>query len=263
MGYVENGNAKTAFDCSAEKANVFLIGDSIRMGYCETVKKELSDVAEVFYIKDNCRSSQFIIVSLEEWKNKFDDASKVNVVQFNCGHWDIARWSGYELPLTSEEEYAKNIKMIIDLLRMKFVNAKIIFATTTPMNPCVDVPCLNPRDNKTIEKYNGIAVKVAKENGVEINDLYEIRCPLHYSCSYHRISASVAYLEIIPLYYFHFLNLLNFVILWLYFNTIGKYCQLKPFVIFRTLSTKPLTYAKKRKNISQKTLLLFGEIYIA
>ncbi|MBQ3817103.1 MAG: hypothetical protein II802_02380 [Clostridia bacterium] len=48
MNYIENGNVNAKFKCSTQKPNIFLIGDSIRLGYCETVKKELSSDAEVF-----------------------------------------------------------------------------------------------------------------------------------------------------------------------------------------------------------------------
>ena len=34
---------------------IVLIGDSIRMGYCEYVKNSLRDVAEVYYPPENCR----------------------------------------------------------------------------------------------------------------------------------------------------------------------------------------------------------------
>ena len=37
--WVENGVANVIFYCSDEKPNIFPIGDSIRKGYCETVKK--------------------------------------------------------------------------------------------------------------------------------------------------------------------------------------------------------------------------------
>ncbi len=170
MNYTENGMSDKEFECCENKSNIFLIGDSIRIGYCEYVKNELSDIAEVFYIKENCRSSQHIITSLEKWKNKFSDPSLIDVVHFNCGHWDVARWSGYPLPLTTESEYAKNIQMIIELLKMKFPNAKIIFATTTTVNP-QEMPALNPRDNEIISRYNEIAVKIAEENGLCVNDL--------------------------------------------------------------------------------------------
>ena len=170
MNFIEDGNSNVEFKCSKTRKNIFLIGDSIRLGYCETVKKELSDVAEVFYVSENCRNTQFVITNLRKWQKMFDDATRVDVVQFNCGHWDAAHWNGYEIPLTSTEEYARNIKMIIDLLKLMFVNAKIVFATTTAMNPDGSLG-VNPRSNQDIDRYNEISVKVAKENGVIINDL--------------------------------------------------------------------------------------------
>ena len=173
MNYVENGKSGKKFTCSKEKPNIFLIGDSIRIGYCETVKKELADTAEVFYVSDNCRNTQYVVTSLEGWKNMFDDETLIDIDQFNCGHWDTAKWSGYDVCLTSEAEYARNIKMIIDLIKQKFINAKIIFATTTTMNPD-NVPCLNSRDNSIIDRYNEIAVEVAEDNGVYISDLNKI-----------------------------------------------------------------------------------------
>ena len=38
MVWVENGNTSVIFKCNDSKKNIFLIGDSIRKGYCETVK---------------------------------------------------------------------------------------------------------------------------------------------------------------------------------------------------------------------------------
>ena len=170
MGWIENGNGTVSFQCSDEKKNVFLIGDSIRVGYCAAAREALEDKAEVFYVKDNCRSTQYVIFNMKGWKSKFDCPEKIDLIQFNCGHWDVAHWGGYEERLTSESEYGKNIKMIIARLRDCFPNAKIVFATTTPMNPDGSLG-INPRSNPEIDRYNDIAVQVAKEEGVEVNDL--------------------------------------------------------------------------------------------
>ncbi|MGI6279973.1 MAG: SGNH/GDSL hydrolase family protein [Acutalibacteraceae bacterium] len=173
MAHIGDGKVEKEFNCLKDRPNIFIIGDSIRLGYCETVKKELENAAEVFYPDENCRSTQFVISSLNRWSNKLSDKSLINLVQFNCGHWDVAHWLGYEQPLTSIDEYEKNIKMIIALLRKIFVNAKIIFATTTTMNPNGSIG-LNPRSNSEIDRYNQVAVKVATEQGVLINDLNKI-----------------------------------------------------------------------------------------
>ena len=181
--WVENGVADAIFFCNDEKPNIFLIGDSIRKGYCETVKNELSDRAEVFYFTDNCRSSQYVIFSMRKWARLFDDPTKVDVIQFNCGHWDVAHWSGHELPLTSEDEYAKNIQIIIDLLKKFFPRAKLIFATTTPMNPDGGSEGgINPRSTATIDRYNRIAVDIVEKNGVIVNDLNEYVREWNSSC---------------------------------------------------------------------------------
>lgn len=172
MKWIENGENTAAFACNVSKKNIFLIGDSIRRGYCSTVKSELADKAEVFYVDENCRSTQFVIVSLKSWVGLFDDPESVDIVHFNCGHWDVAHWNGYPISLTTREEYAKNIKMIIDLLHRFFPNAKLVFATTTPMNPDGgSTGGVNPRSTDDIDSYNSIAVQIAKENGVKINDL--------------------------------------------------------------------------------------------
>lgn len=182
MVSVEDCNANLRFKCSSNKKNIFLVGDSIRLGYCETVKEILADEAEVFYLDENCRSTQYIICSLQFWTNMFSNPRLVDVVHFNCGHWDVAHWFGGEQSLTSAEEYARNIKIIIDMIRKLFPNAKIIFATTTAMNPNGKVG-INPRTNIEISHYNSLAKKVAVENHVEINDIFEVT--KSWNCEYY------------------------------------------------------------------------------
>lgn len=169
--YVEDATASAVFECSDTLPNIFLIGDSIRKGYCKTVKAELEGKAEVFYVDDNCRSTQYVIFSLRKWAAMFSDKMKVDIVHFNCGHWDMAHFSGCPESLTGEEEYARNIGKIIFLLRQLFPNAKIIFATTTPMNPNGKVG-VNPRYNYEVERYNALAADVCRKEGIEINDIH-------------------------------------------------------------------------------------------
>lgn len=178
MKWVEQGEADVAFTCSTEKANIFLIGDSIRRGYCATVKEDLADVAEVFYVAENCRNTQYVITCLKKWTAMFDDPTRVTLVQFNCGQWDAAHWNFCEYSLTSESEYARNIRIIIKQLREFFPNARLVFATTTPMNPDGKMTgSVNPRSNAEIDRYNAIAVPIAREQGVLINDLHAFMTP--------------------------------------------------------------------------------------
>ena len=171
MQWIENGEAEVSFVCSKEKKNVFLIGDSIRRGYCKIVKEKLFDVAEVYYPEDNCRNTQHVITRLKKWSGMIDDLSKIDLVQFNCGQWDTAHWNEHALSLTSESEYKRNIKIIIDLLKQFFPNAKIIFATTTPMNPLYGAKgCINPRSNEEITRYNELALNVCDAENITTID---------------------------------------------------------------------------------------------
>ncbi|MBQ8814874.1 MAG: SGNH/GDSL hydrolase family protein [Lachnospiraceae bacterium] len=173
MAYLEDGGgqltAKNDYDTS--KKNVLLIGDSMRRGYCATVKAELADVANVFYPEENCRNSQYIVSKLKAWAAEFPE--RMDLIQFNCGHWDVAHWNGDEESLTSPEEYGRMIRLIIRQLRGFYPTAKIVFATSSVMNPNGSIG-VNPRTNAELAAYNKIAVRAAKEYGVEINDIFAI-----------------------------------------------------------------------------------------
>ena len=104
---------------------VLLLGDSIRMGYCEYVKEALKEKAEVVYPAENCRSSQNIIMNLGAWAT-LCDKENVALVYFNCGHWDAEPFHGDVEPLTSLAEYEKNLGKIVRALRTLFPNAKLV-----------------------------------------------------------------------------------------------------------------------------------------
>lgn len=170
--YVEEGSSTVGKSVNENKKQVLLIGDSIREGYCEYVKEELKDIADVYFPPVNCRNTQYIITSLRLWLN-LCDPEKVDVIHFNAGHWDIAHWSEIGDSLTTKREYAKNIIRIVKIANLLFPNAKIMFATTTPMNPKKVAP-INPRSTKEIMAYNKRAKKVCKKLKVPVNDLFEL-----------------------------------------------------------------------------------------
>ena len=149
---------------------MLLIGDSIRLGYCGAVAEALRGKAEVKWPVENCQNSQTILISLVRWRGL---VASPKVVHFNCGHWDAAHWDGDAEPLTSVEEYARNVRKIIHRIRRYWPEAKIVFATTTTMNP-TGKQGRNPRTTESIRMYNAAAVKVAKEEGVAVNDLFAI-----------------------------------------------------------------------------------------
>jgi lysophospholipase L1-like esterase len=153
--------------------SVLLLGDSIRMGYCPFVKEELKAEAEVYYPEENCRNTQYTLVSLSNWLNVAPEPKMVRVVHWNNGHWDVAHWRGETISLNTPEQYALMLERIYRQLCDCFPNAEIVFALTTPMNPDGRVG-LNPRTNIEIEKYNAVAVDVMRKIDVTVNDLYHL-----------------------------------------------------------------------------------------
>ena len=168
-GYLEdaaNGPAQK----TTELPEVLLIGDSIRQLYCSAVADALRGKAEVKWPKENCQSSQNILIALAWWRGL---VSSPKVIHFNCGHWDVAHWDGDAEPLTSVEEYGRNVRKIIYRIRRYWPEAKIVFATTTTMNPNGEQG-RNKRTTESIRMYNAAAVKVAREEGVAVNDLFAV-----------------------------------------------------------------------------------------
>ncbi len=153
---------------------VLLIGDSIRMGYDKYVKDALEGTAEVFYPKENCKMAVYVLrffhewLEVENWKNDFD------LVHWNAGLWDALRLFGDE-PITPIDVYAEYVKRVDKRIRSVCPNAKIVFATSTPVyeEKCPD---WFYRKNKTIKAYNEAALKALKEIGSDatINDLYSL-----------------------------------------------------------------------------------------
>jgi hypothetical protein len=163
-----------------EKKKIFLIGDSIRMGYDKYVKEALSEVAEVYYPDENCRYAENVLRFAHEWKSKTGAPDDVDLVHWNAGLWDVLELFGDE-PLSTPEYYANVIPRIDRRLRMLFPKAKIVFATSTSVEESMASPDFF-RHNSNIEKYNAIAVSVLKNTDTVINDLYALTSRLPVSC---------------------------------------------------------------------------------
>lgn len=180
INYVEDGIAKKEY--IGDEKKVLLIGDSIREGYCPFVKEYLKDQVEVVYPNVNCRNTHYVLTSLRSWASMFEDTSKVSVVTFNCGHWDIAHWNGEKESLTTQEDYSRNLKRIVKQLRIFFPSAELVFFTTTPVSTSYNGVMINPRSNEEIEKYNAIACKTMNEQNVKVYDLFTVVKDFGESC---------------------------------------------------------------------------------
>lgn len=151
---------------------IILFGDSIRMGYDKYVKDALEGAAEVYYPSENCKFAEYVLRFVHEWKNNGGWPDDVDLVHWNAGLWDALELFEDE-PLTSLEYYGQAIKRIAKRLRMLFPNAKMVFATSTPV---LEHRCSKNfrRHNKNIEKYNEIAIEALRDTDTEINDLYAL-----------------------------------------------------------------------------------------
>ncbi len=155
-----------------DKKGVFLLGDSIRMGYCEYTKKLLENIADVRFPEENCRFTQYTYIRLQVWKDLFEAREDVAAVYWNNGHWDVAHWDNDEDCLNSIEDYKKMLVRIYNKIKKYFPNAKIIFSTTFKTNP-KGIVGINPRSDKEIKEYNEAAKSVLSPLGVDIDDVFE------------------------------------------------------------------------------------------
>lgn len=151
---------------------VVLLGDSIRMGYDKYVKEALADSAQVYYPEENCRFAEYVLRYAHEWKNNGKWGSDIDVVHWNAGLWDCLELFGDE-PMTNIGYYEEAIRRIDKRLRMLFPEAKMIFATSTPVQE-ERMKADFKRHNATIRLYNQVAVYALSGTDTVINDLYAV-----------------------------------------------------------------------------------------
>lgn len=161
---------------------VLLIGDSISIGYTEPVRKLLAGKAAVHRPAVNCQHTAYGLKHLKGWLGKGD----WDVIHFNFGIWDthyllksdgaLVR-GGQEGTLPPEtirlrhdlEEYRRNLTSLATTL--KGTGAKVIWASSTP------IMYRQGERFQHLVQYNGVAAEVMKEQGIPINDLYNVVLP--------------------------------------------------------------------------------------
>lgn len=155
--------------------NLYLIGDSIRMGYDKSVKKSLEGKANVIYADENNRFASYVLRYFHEYL-KDVKGEDIDVVHWNAGLWDCLRLFEEE-PHTPIDVYAYYIDRICVRIKKICPNAKVIFATSTKVIP--ERTNKNfMRYNEDVEKYNKVAVDIVKKYGFEVNDLYSLSATL-------------------------------------------------------------------------------------
>jgi alpha-L-fucosidase len=170
--------------------NVFLYGDSISMGYTEEVRRQLDGAANVYRLHDNGGTSGSFIPKMKDLNTAMRDPLldkpwdfDWDVIHFNAGIHDLTyrreadgERDKIEGKLTTTiPQYKQNLEEIIAYLRKMAPNAKLIFATTTP------IPEDEPgRIADDAVKYNKAALEVlSRHPDIAINDLHAFTKPNH------------------------------------------------------------------------------------
>jgi acyl-CoA thioesterase-1 len=144
-----------------------IIGDSISVGYTLPVRKLLADEANVLRIPSNAGTSGNGVFQVDAWLSK----QKWDAIHFNFGLHDLKRLSDGE-PQVPIELYERYLRLFVT--RLKATGAKLIWATTTPVP---EGPVAPPRKPEDVVAYNAAALRVMKENGVALDDLYAFALP--------------------------------------------------------------------------------------
>jgi len=157
-------------DKNAELPEVVLLGDSIRMNYQTAATETLEGKAKVWAPADNCRHTTFMLENLDRWM----EGRNPSVIHINVGLHDMFLSAQTGKPRHTLETYEQNLKKVFAKLR-ELSDAKIIFATTTVVDEALQAKSETygrvVRRNEHVRRYNAKAMYVAKEFGIQVNDL--------------------------------------------------------------------------------------------
>ena len=157
---------------------IFLVGDSIRLGYRSYVADALKEEAQIFSSDDNARFTAYTLRYLNEWARLCLHPENVSVVHWNNGLWDACHFLNDPLPITPLPVYLDNLECITGRIRLLFPNAKIIFASSTAVAENHPRIC-----NQEVERMNAAACERLTPLGVVFNDLHAIvRAHPEYIC---------------------------------------------------------------------------------
>jgi len=148
---------------------LYLIGDSIRMQYCAYVKAALAGKAEVVWHDNNARFAAYTLMSIGNWEAELRVGRDVDCVHWNTGLHDCIRACG-EDPQTPVDIYAYYIERICKRLQNYYPSAKMVFATSTPVQE-EKFDFWFARRNADIDELNAAATGIVKKYGMAVNDL--------------------------------------------------------------------------------------------
>ena len=119
---------------------IVLVGDSIMfgspgcLGYGAFVKEYFEDKrgGSVYFPYENCQDSGFTASAFDALYD-LDEIADADVVHWNNGLWDTLHLFGNPRPRSPLNLYLERLDRALAKIKLFCPNAKVIFATTTPV----------------------------------------------------------------------------------------------------------------------------------
>jgi lysophospholipase L1-like esterase len=168
--FLSSSSCPAAAPRRAKRRRVILIGDSIRIGYQDTVRAALGDVADVDWPAENGGNTRNVLAHLEEWAI----SQRADLVHVNCGLHDLRVMRGASDNVVPLAEYAANVERILTAVRDR-AGARVAWAATTPINEVWHRSAVDwTRSEADVVRYNAAAAGVCRRLGVPVDDLYQV-----------------------------------------------------------------------------------------
>lgn len=151
--------------------HITLLGDSIRLGYQDTVKATLKEQAEIWSPDDNCMHSVHHLFNLAWYLERPAD-----VIHFNFGLWDCRRLGRNRTEnAVPVEVFTRNLDFILEKVKAG-TRATLIWATITPVvqdryNARFNQPFDPCRIASDVDLYNAAAAPILQKHQIQVNDL--------------------------------------------------------------------------------------------
>lgn len=149
--------------------DVILLGDSIRIGYQDTVRERLASCAAVWSPIHACNSDR-LLERLDEWVL----SRRADVVHLNCGLHDIKKPFDTGLAEVPLDRYTENVRAILTRLQAE-TTATVVWALNTPVNSEWHHNTKGmDRFEEDAVAYNAVASGICRDLGVAVNDLFSV-----------------------------------------------------------------------------------------
>ena len=145
-------------DANKRLPRVLLVGDSICNGYKDGVARLLEGKANVTYW---VTSKSVTDVSYLKFLSLFLEEYDYKVIHFNNGLHSLN---------DNPQDYEKCLRAAVKMIKAKARGAKLVWANSTPLAK-EDI-------TKRVRLLNEIAMRVMREEGVPVNDLFSLMDPL-------------------------------------------------------------------------------------